>query len=257
MFLVLHTLKSLTLLVNKLNDLASQMRLCEPFPSNVSVWDDIYQTALQQYSLASQFNYERPNPAIFNVSRPLFVLLNQTVAANSTGEVLRIPLQMQTLRTPDQCLLWNNTINTGAAAGIQDIPWDHVQCFSLPADVSGIPEGAIFPPRKSNEGQIAQCKSLNQSTAFAELTNEEIVKRYKFTQEDLVAAKRILFTQAGFDPTTSVGPPDLPLNADIDATRTLIMPGNGHGEETFPSILENTEPVQAVRRFLPSLHIIS
>lgn len=45
--------------------------------------------------------------------------------------------------------------------------------------------------------------------------------------------KLLLFTQAGYDPTTSVGPPIFSLSQDPDIARAVLMYGNAHGEEMY------------------------
>jgi hypothetical protein len=221
------------------------MRLCEPFPTNTSDWDSLYQNTLTMYSEASQFNYQSTIPT-FNVSRPLDILINQTLVANSDGEVMRIPLQMNSLQPPDQCLNWNRSFSGEGTAGVQVSTWAVVQCVSLPADVSEIGEGLIFPPQTGIENQPGNCKKMGLPDDFTLLTNNEVIAKYKFTMKDLADVKRILFTQGGFDPTTSVGPPPFELSGDLDATRTILMYGNGHGEEVFPSFVESTDTVKLV-----------
>lgn len=91
------------------------------------------------------------------------------------------------------------------------------------------------------------------SPSFALKTNAEIVKDYHFTEEDLVKIKRILLTQGGYDPTTAVGPPPLPLSDDPNATKTLLMYGNGHTEEVFSESIDDSWPVKEVSELVISV----
>ena len=60
----------------------------------------------------------------------------------------------------------------------------------------------------------------------------------------MIKVKRILFTQGGYDSATGVGPPPFPLSADREATRTVLMYGNGHTEELFSESLDSSESVR-------------
>jgi hypothetical protein len=233
------------------------MRFCDSSPSTLAEWNILYSTTISLYDQASQFNYAIPLPSLFNTSHPLFVLVNQTLAANSIGEVLRIPLQMQSLRSPGECLPWSDTLSARdlSSVGIEAKSWTYVQCVSVPADTIAIGQGTIFPPSNVGIDQVASCQRLGVSSDFAQLSNDEIIKRYKLTKDDLLATKRILFTQGGFDPTSSVGPPELDTssNSDPDATRTALMPGIGHTEEMFSSSFDNNPSVSDVRYSVSTL----
>lgn len=209
------------------------MRLCTPYP-NITQWASFYNSGvLSVYELAAQFNFHYPN--VFAVGRPLQAVIKQTLAANSTGEILRIAPQLYTNRSHDQCLEWNNAKLTGAGAsvGIQLGSWNHVECIAMTGGTSDIGPGNVFPARDDTYNSTGRCTSQGVSPAFAQLGNDEVIRYFHLDAEHITKAGRILFTQGGYDPTTGVGPPPLPLRSDKDASRTVLMYGNAHTEETM------------------------
>lgn len=216
--------------------LAKDMRLCAPYP-NATQWANLYSVGvLSTYELAAQFNYHYPN--LFPIARPLQSIVEQTLKANSTGEILRIPPQVYTNRTPHQCLDWTNEKlgNSGASAGIQLGPWLHIECTAMTGGIADIASGNVFPSRNHAYNYTALCDSLGISPAFAQLPGDEVIDLYHLTREYITAAGRILFTEGGYDPTASVGPPLLPVSGEKDASRTLFMYENAHTEDTMSEI---------------------
>lgn len=110
-----------------------------------------------------------------------------------------------------------------------------------------MPPGNLFPEASNTYNLPSLCPTLGIDDSFALKTNEETIELYHFTEADLVAAQRILFTQGGYDPVTAVGPPPLPLSDDRDATRTVLMYGNANTEEAIGNSLgDHTETVKEV-----------
>ncbi|KAF2104899.1 hypothetical protein NA57DRAFT_71100 [Rhizodiscina lignyota] len=217
---------------SKLSKIADDARLCKPYPTNVTEWTTFYTSAvIMSYWYAAQFNYHYDNPATFNVSRPLDIIVNQTLsAANNTGEVIRIAPQLYDMRSQDLCLNWTSD-RFGSDTVLDQEVFSVITCKYLPANTIDIAPGGIFPPRDGYGNSARNCVNLGQSPTFANKTNAEIIKIYRFTVPDLVKAKRILFTQGSYDPTTAVGPPVFPVSNDRDATRTVLFHGLAHTEE--------------------------
>lgn len=74
--------------------------------------------------------------------------------------------------------------------------------------------------------------------------NKEVIEYYRFTKEDLVGTKRLLFTQGGYDPTTSFGPQHFPLLEDPDPTRAVLIYSNAHREEDLAEEIDESESVK-------------
>lgn len=209
------------------------MRLCAPYP-NATQWAKVYSVSvLQTYELAAQYNYHYPDN--FPMARPLQAIIEQTLKANSTGELLRIGPQLYSNSSSDQCLDWNSAKLNGAGAsvGIEIVPWQHIECNAMTGGTSDIAPGNVFPARDNMYNTTKLCNSLGISSAFAQLSNDEVVRYFHFTEEYITKAKRILFTEGGYDPSNGVGPPLLPETGEKDASRTVLMYGNAHGEDTM------------------------
>lgn len=226
------------------------MDLCEPYPQTSAEWSIIYLWLLTTYQFGAQYNYASAaaGASLFNISRPLQEIINQTLAANTTGAVLRIPLQLFSLEAPEHCLVWNSSRFNVNSIGLELTQWDRVECLFVPGSTSGILPGNVFPSQSGYLNYTEFCLSMDLSPSFAMMTHEEIIKYYRLTRDDLMNTKRILFTNGGYDPTTAVGPPSFPLSQDPDATRAVLMYGNAHHEEVFSNAIEDTEPVRLVSR---------
>jgi hypothetical protein len=248
----LHRLLALTITflashstAGNLTDLIHEMGLCEPYPQSIEDWNTLYTSLIFTYQSGTEYNYGSALAGPFNISRPLQVIINQTLVANSTGAVLRVPLQLYSLEPPEHCLVWNSSrFSTNSV--LSTTPWQRVQCLSMPASANDVPAGNVFPEHPDAVNQTAQCLSLGLSPSFALKTNKEIIEYYCITREDLINTKRLLFTQGGYDPTTSVGPPPFPLSEHPDATRTVLMYGNAHTEEIYSELLDDSELVKLV-----------
>lgn len=131
---------------------------------------------------------------------------------------------------------------------LQTNVWDRVACLSVPGSTSDIAPGGIFPPQDNQVNNVKDCLDMGLNPSFANQTNDEIIKHYRFTAPDLIKTKRLLFTQGGYDPTTAVGPPVFPVSNDREATRTVLMHGLAHAEEvmgqSFPGA--DSVPLQMV-----------
>ncbi|KAE8448817.1 hypothetical protein EG329_008819 [Mollisiaceae sp. DMI_Dod_QoI] len=160
-----------------------------------------------------------------------------TLLANSTREVLRIPAQLYSIQPFDQCLPWNDTDIFSPNAVVSGVPWQRIQCFSIPANTSDIPAGNIFPQRQNSSDIATLCESLDLSPSFALKSNEEIIKYYRFTKEDLLKTKH---------PTSAVGSPTFPLSDDREDTRSVLMYGNAHTEEIFSQTIDSSDSVKAL-----------
>lgn len=119
---------------------------------------------------------------------------------------MRVPLQLYSLEPPENFLVWNSARLTLSSVGPSLAQWQRVECLSMPTSTTDIPPGNISPSRANGINQTALCLSLGLSPSFAMKTNKDI-EYYRLPREDLMENKRLLFTQAGYDPTTSVGLP--------------------------------------------------
>ena len=189
--------------------LAKEMGLCEPYPQNTTEWTTVYSTLLAIYNWGTQFNYATFQNQ-FNVSRPLEVIANQTLLANSsTGAVLRVPLALFSQTPPGKCVAWSQ-FSADSALSLDQ--WMRVQCLSVPAAISNIPPGNVFPAGNvsmsgTSVDWAAECKDMGLSPSFALKSNQEVIEYYKLTPESLKKTKRILFTQGGHHSIAAVGPP--------------------------------------------------
>jgi hypothetical protein len=72
--------------------------------------------------------------------------------------------------------------------------------------------------------------------SVANLSNEEVRKIYRITDDYLVNTRRILFVNGGFDSTTAIGSlQNVPISADPNSTRAILEYSFGHAQELFSS----------------------
>lgn len=191
---------------------------------------------LQAYWFATQFSYSRESlwPVPFVLDR----IINATLSLSNTnsGNVLHIVGSLRNWELDHtQCLDWRSGNLTGAAtsnAGIEVRPWAYILCNYLPGWTSSIRENSMFPSQYTN-GYVQACTHPEWQTPLFNYTNDQIIEEYGYTAENIENVGRILFTQGGFDPGSSVGPPALALSGYRNASRTVLMPSIAHTEEEF------------------------
>lgn len=155
------------------------MGLCEPYPQSLQEWKTLYSDVFIPYDIGTQYNYASAQFSPFNISRLLQAIIDQTMAVNSTGTVLRAPLQLYSLEPPEHCLVWNSPRFSPSSVGLSLTQWQRVECLSMPASTTDIPLGNIFPTRADGTNQTALCLSLGLSPSSALKTNKEIIEYYR------------------------------------------------------------------------------
>lgn len=219
-------------------NLSEQLRFCDAGPSNTTEWTALYTAILDGFWRAAQFSYNIPS--VWPVGHMLDYLISQTLLANDTGSVLRIPPMLQNWDTDlSHCLDWRSPNLTSAAAGtgIQIRPWMYINCAYFPGSTFSIRNGSMFPPQLQT-GRVELCTEKDWQSPLYNLTNQEIIAHYNFTANKIEEVGRFFFTQDGLDPTTAVGPPPLDSSALLNASRAFVMPRLAHTEEIFSNAYE-------------------
>jgi hypothetical protein len=194
--------------------------------------------------MATQTSYARagnwPVGSIFDY------LINATLQApNDTGSVARMPAMYKNgIGDLTKCLDWKspNLTNVRDAAGIAVNTWDYIHCTYFPQTLESIRDGSMFPPMHTTGTVSDLCSNPSWQGGLYGKTNNEVIRYYGITTENLEKTGRFLFTNGGLDPTTSIGPlnfnPPPKLSPYRNASRVVLMPNVAHTEEEYSYLVE-------------------
>lgn len=186
------------------------------------------------YLYAAQFNSRRP--LSWPVGLPLQRVVNQTLQANDTGSIVRIPAMLWNRQlNSSHCLGWKSVnITGGAVSGVALKSYEWITCNYLIYSTDSIRNGSLFPA----QDVPPTCPTPGWEGANFNNTNQQWIDAYGISKENLAKLGRFLFTQGGYDPTTAVGPPKFDVPESIDSARTMLMRGLSHTEDTYSNLIE-------------------
>ncbi|KAK6382288.1 hypothetical protein LTS17_004175 [Exophiala oligosperma] len=167
------------------------------------------------------------NPTGANVEK----LVNQTLLLDDPVKVINASLNMWFPPSLYPCVPWGNDESVNPTLQLDS--FNYLLCKYFPLSVNEVPNGTIYVPTSvQTESDPNTCMGLFNVTPP---TQEFVESKYHITRDELVEAKRILFTYNEFDPTTAVGVDPLPLSQDRNASRYMLTSLSSHGEESLAS----------------------
>jgi hypothetical protein len=97
-----------------------------------------------------------------------------------------------------------------------------------------MPAGAIFPYKDGSSGLLENCQITYNMTAP---TQEELQKRYHYTDADLRDSTRIIWSLGQYDTTSAVSPTQIGIkpipSTDRNVSRILYTSDMAHREDLF------------------------
>jgi hypothetical protein len=245
---LIFLLTDYTTFADNCNTTLAGLRFCDQ-PRNQSEWSAILENVfVVSYTQAAQFNQLHPHATSkYKIGNPLEYIINGTLAANNSADVLRIPsLLLQGIADPvyeiqkgaaGACLNASNpNFATFSANGIEALPFIWITCHYIPLAVFARQgnEGDIFPAHLEHEwsGNVI-CPYKPWQTEALNQTNEWWINHYGFSKENLQKIGRIITTHALTDPTTSDGRFQFDVSSDRMMPRSYTASGIGHTEESF------------------------
>lgn len=211
------------------------MNPCAPEPP-ATAWAQLLLATIVVYEYAVQLSYAIPY--IWPSPHPYQVIANQTLQANSTAGVLRIPNILFNNQSSSACWNWTATLENYANPvhnGQRAFQW--ILCNYFPASATAIENStsSLFPPRDV----ISICPNASWEPSYYNNSNQWWVEHLGITDEALRKAGRILFTRDGAEQTSSVGAP-LWFEGlkGRNETRTIQVWGLSHTEDLFGQAVE-------------------
>lgn len=219
------------------------------------------------YNLAAEFQYPIASPGRTPIANPLDQLIN--VALKHRKDPFKLLksgtlLWFKALNPKLKCLDFETTAQQ-AVPLIQAVPFNYIVCEStsldgkygiygeydpnymlgsyVPIINSGVSNDTIFiaqdPPTSAF---VDSCKATYGITP---MNADQLAAKYHMSQADYENSERIIFSVGQYDPTTSMGPKQLPLTANRNASKILYVSNMAHREELFaPDPRDKPEVVQ-------------
>lgn len=155
---------------------------------------------------------------------PFQYLINATLTATTSAEVLRIPLLMdlwQPTPSSSSCINWTSTNITGQVSIGVSQSWFYLQCQYYPIGENSVPEGNLLPPLAN--GNIC---AYPEFESYKFNSTDEFWQDHLGTSKDsLMNSTRLVILQSGYDRVSGIGMPDLPVSDDREAARVVFTRG--------------------------------
>lgn len=203
--------------------------LCSPQP-DASEFRNLYHLTLFNYRYATQYNL--PFAAVYPQVYPLQVLIDNTLAANSTGGVLRVTYQMMNNASAQStmCTKWSNKTNLDREVEFSGLGMECVKCKYFSGDMDFVPDGKLFPAQNGSGCLYPEAKSKEYQH-----TNDWWVRHLGLTDSDLDETERLLIVHGSYDGTTALANPTLTLSSYRNHSRVITVDGIAHTEDGYPT----------------------
>lgn len=156
---------------------------------------------------------------------PLQYLINNTVAASTPGDVLRIPLAMTNWQTNlTECIDWTSSNITGQVPLSVSHSFDYILCQYYPFSESAIPAGNLLPPQDGT-GRVEVCAYPQFQSNIYNQSNELWQDFLGTSTEMINNTTRLVILQGGYDRVAGIGMPNLTLSDDRQQSRVVFTAG--------------------------------
>lgn len=208
----------------------SGFNFCDPQPNVTSV-STLYEALLLHYGVIAKFNLGIP--AVYPFPYPLDMIVNKTLAANTTGAVLRAPLEVFLNSSSTECLDWQSPQIATSVFGAAGQSWWVIQCHYFFVPGKAIPEDDMLPTQNT-EGRLDCTLDPEWWGSNYNHSAEWFKDHYGLSAENLDKVKRLLIINGQYDPGSAASLPGLTLSSSRNHSRVLNVGQSGHTESSFP-----------------------
>ena len=217
--------------------LQSDFNLCKA-PNSTSEVQTLLGVIGATYEIAAKCNFGSVQRAIGGSSiivgypfpNPLQALVDRTVSipANDSTAILNASVALY-MEQFGPCV--DTTINLFPA--IETSVYSYISCAYLPGSHSATLPGGVFPPVSVNSTVSAAAAACKEQYNITPPTQEELQRKYNFTQSDIESATRLLIVAHEWDPTTANGPAPWSPGPSPSESRVQWIGESGHCEDTY------------------------
>ncbi|KAI5924208.1 serine carboxypeptidase S28-domain-containing protein [Camillea tinctor] len=221
---------------NNCDEAIPDLNICSgPKGANYST---LYNAAVQTYTYTPQFNY--PYADKYPTAYPFQDLIAKTLAAGSTGGVLRVPLLAASWApSPSSCIDPSNANLTNPGSVTGTVPmYAYVKCAYFPLNTISIPANNMLPEAYARGIVDLGCGGGDNDTD-SDLppdyysTNEYFVQKFAVTNTAIDSVARVLIVQGATDRIAALGTPGLTVTADLNHSRVVVVDGLAHAEDAM------------------------
>ncbi|XXH00099.1 aprataxin-like protein [Hypoxylon texense] len=201
-------------------------------------YERLYRAVLNTYLAVSKFNY--PWVEKYPTADPLQDLINKTLAANTAGEVLRVPLLAASWANGSACIdAFNGNVSRASAGRVESgqPAWAYISCGYYPVNDVSIPAGNVLPEAHAR-GPVDLCANAAWRAPDYGRENEYFLQKYALTNDFLDTADRLLIVHGRYDRTAAIGSPVLTVTDVLNHSRVILVDGTAHAEDTFSEAVE-------------------
>ncbi|KAJ9606031.1 hypothetical protein H2200_009880 [Cladophialophora chaetospira] len=186
----------------------SEFDLCTPPTSSIDWLMLLQSVIMNQYRLMTQYNFGSDDTYPAN---PLALVVNATLKARTTGQVLRI-----------------KNDRTGTS-------WGYISCaWFVQSAVATSPDNSLFPPFSINSS-VTGCGQITEWAGYSyNQTNAEWVDNFNLTDKALDRVSRLLITHGSYDSTAAIGMPHLTSSSNRNHSCAILVTGMAHRENQSP-----------------------
>ncbi|KAI0172953.1 peptidase S28 [Hypoxylon sp. FL1284] len=215
--------------------LKEELNLCSTPSLNDTIGNAQLVTFLTNpFSFAAEFNYPFLQPTRSPVANALDTFINATLEAKDPIQVLNNTFwSWFGPEGPSHAPCLNHTDSTFlnlAVPLIEAVPFHYITCTYLPLASSNVPNGTIFRPIITSDGFPQHCR---ETYGVTPMSQEEIFERYHLSSAAIHNSTRIIWSNAEFDPTSSVSVDYLPIPGDVCTSGMILTSDMAHREDLF------------------------
>ncbi|KAI1138591.1 hypothetical protein F5Y05DRAFT_413212 [Hypoxylon sp. FL0543] len=202
-------------------------------------YERLYKAALHTYFSVSKFNY--PWIEKYPTRQPFRDLVNKTLAATTSSEVLRIPLLAASWNTNESSCIdaFNGNISKASAGNLASTQpaFQYIACTYYPINDKSIPSGNVLPETFAR-GNVDICTNAAWKAVDYGRQNEYFLQKYAITNDLLDSTERLLVVQGRYDRTAAIGSPVLTPTDMLNHSRVVLVDGIAHAEDSVSEAIE-------------------
>ncbi|KAI1382985.1 peptidase S28 [Hypoxylon trugodes] len=230
--------------------LKEELNLCSTPSVNDTLGNSLLiSTLVEPFSFAAELNYPILQLGRNPIPYPLDQFINATLEEQDPIQVLNRTFWLWFgAPGPSNAPCMNYTsieFLQNAVPGIENAPFEYIDCTYLPVASNNIPEGTIFPAAPYSSDAVP--KGCQQKYGVTTMTQEEIFQRYNLSPDKIRNSTRIIWSNAEYDPTSAVSVDYLPPSADPCASRMILTSNIAHREDLFVPSPTDSETLTQLR----------
>ncbi|KAI2615957.1 hypothetical protein GGR54DRAFT_649832 [Hypoxylon sp. NC1633] len=206
--------------------------------STVLGYERLYRAVLHTYLAVSKFNY--PWIEKYPTANPFENLIKKTLAANTAGEVLRIPLLAAAWGNASSCTdAFNLNISKASTGNIANTQpaFGYINCGYYPINDKSVPSDNVLPETFAR-GAVDICTNPAWKAVDYGRENEYFLQKYAMTNDFIDTTTRLLIVQGRYDRTAAIGSPILTVTNMLNHSRVVLLNGTAHAEDTVSEAIE-------------------